>query len=93
MEYQKWVNKEKEKLLKELKKRGIYPTNHPTINGSYVTIRCTSPYYDGARKWYINTPKTQEDWKLMLRFVALEHLMVCPSPLNCPTLAILKEED
>jgi len=89
----KWIAKEREKVLKELEKRGIYPTNHPTISGSYVTIRCSSPYYDGAQKWFINHPKNDRDWILMFRYVALEHLSECPDPLNCPSLEILKKEE
>ena len=88
----KWIAKEKERVLKELEKRGIYPTNNPTISGSYVIIRCPSPYYDGAKKWFINHPKSDKDWILMFKYVALEHILECPDPLNCQTLEILKEE-
>jgi len=84
------LNEKIAKVLEQLNARGIYPTFFPQINGAWIKVECPSPYYNGSKRWFVNFPKTDEDWKLMKKYVALRHSLVCPYPEKCPTLKWLK---
>jgi hypothetical protein len=73
-------------VLRMLKRRHLYPLVHPTVNGCYVRISCASPYYHGKLKWFQNHPKSEKDWSLMEEYTWLEHALVCPFPMKCPTV-------
>ena len=81
------LRKELKRLEGKLARRNIYPASHRSEpNGTYVTIRCVSEYYNGSQKWFINRPKTTQDWADVERHAMLRHALECPDPTNCPTV-------
>jgi len=92
---EKEIEKELRRVVRELKKKKLYPLWHPDINGSWIEVKCVSPYFDGMRRYFANHPEKEEDWELMEKYVILDHALVCPRFPECPTAGkvfeILKE--
>jgi hypothetical protein len=82
------IKKELEKIRKELDELFISPTSRPTIGGAVVVVKCR---YLRTEQWFSRSARSDEEYKLMDRYVSLKHALECPRLDMCPAAKIVDE--